>query len=123
MTKMKTTDTKLTKSELEVLEWLKDCPTTEEVLEKLKQMEPLNLDKDPNFVVGCMYGQITEGIFDAMHDEGINQKQLAERLGKSPGYVSRIMNETAAMDLKKLANIAIALNRKVEIRLINHNNP
>lgn len=117
MTRKKTTNKEFTKDEIEVLECLKDCPPTEEVFEKLKQMEPLNLEKDPDFIVSYIYGQITEGIFDAMHDEGINQKQLVERLGKSPGYVSRIMNETAAMDLKKLANIAIALNRKVEIRM------
>lgn len=60
---------------------------------------------------------ISVDILAAMKEEGVNKKQLAEKLGKSQQYVSRIMNETAKMDLEKLANIAIVLNRKVEIRM------
>ena len=66
----------------------------------------LNLDNDPEFIAGVLYGQITEDILAAMEAEGINKTQLAERLGKSPQYVSRIFNESATMELKKLANIA-----------------
>lgn len=115
---MNTTDKKFTSEELEVLEWLKGQPKNEEVLKKIKELEPIDWDNDPEFVANFAKGQVTEDILAVMEMEKINQSQLAERLGKSRQYVSRILNETANFTIDSLAEIAIALNRKIEVRMI-----
>ncbi|MBN1546322.1 MAG: helix-turn-helix transcriptional regulator [Syntrophaceae bacterium] len=115
---MKTTDRKFTAGELEVLEWLKGQPKAEEVLKKIKALKPIDWEGDTEFVANSAKGQVTEDILAVMEMENINRSQLAERLGKSRQYVSRILNETANFTIDSLAEIAIALNRKIEVRMI-----
>ena len=118
---MKTTNEKLNTEELEVLEWLKEQPKTEEVLKKIEELEPIDWDSDPEFVANFAKGQITEDILKAMEEDNINKSQLAEKLGKSRQYVSRVLNETANFTIDSLAEIACALQRKVEARIIKKN--
>jgi transcriptional regulator with XRE-family HTH domain len=43
--------------------------------------------------------------------EGINQTQLAERLGVSKGYISQIMNGNFNYTLKKMIELSLAVNK------------
>ncbi len=53
------------------------------------------LEADPLFLVEYMKATITSDIFTVMEEKSISKTELANRLGKSRQYVSRILNETA----------------------------
>lgn len=115
MTNKKTTMSK------EFSKWLENTPTYDKTLEEIKNMEPLDIENDPEFVADYMKGLITEDILQAMEEEEINKSQLAKRMKKSKQYISRILNETANFTFKSLAEIACALNHKVETRIFKKN--
>ena len=48
---------------------------------------------------------VTEALHNAMEHSGINQAEVAERLGKSRGYVSRVLNGAHNMTLYTLGDI------------------
>jgi len=104
--------------EEDVQKMLDNSMSTAEALEKLKTLSLPKWDEDPEFVADLAKGQITEDILAAMKKDNINKSQLAERLGKSRQYVSRVLNETANFTIDSLAEIACALNRKIEVRMI-----
>ena len=104
--------------EEEVQEMLDNSMTTAEALAKLKTLSLPKWDEDPEFIADLAKGQITEDILAVMEEDGINKSQLAEKLGKSRQYISRVLNETANFTIDSLAEIACALNRKIEVRMI-----
>jgi transcriptional regulator with XRE-family HTH domain len=58
-----------------------------------------------------LYGQVIE----YMDKEGINQNQLATRLGVSKGYVSQILKGEFNYTLKKLIEISLAIGKAPQI--------
>jgi transcriptional regulator with XRE-family HTH domain len=78
------------------------------------------LEADPLFLVEYMKATITSDIFTVMEEESISKTELANRLGKSRQYVSRILNETANYTLDSIAKIAAALKRDVALRLLSY---
>lgn len=58
-----------------------------------------------------LYGQVIE----YMEKEGINQNQLAERLGVTKGYVSQILKGEFNYTLKKLIEISLAVGKVPQI--------
>lgn len=54
-----------------------------------------------------LYGQVTA----YMEKEGINQNQLAEKLGVTKGYVSQILKGEFNYTLKKLIEISLAIGQ------------
>lgn len=54
-----------------------------------------------------LYGQVV----DYMEKEGINQNQLAERLGVSKGYVSQILRGNFNHTLRKLIELGLAVGK------------
>ncbi len=58
-----------------------------------------------------LYGQVIE----YMETEGINQNQLAERLGVTKGYVSQILKGEFNYTLKKLIEISMAVGKVPQI--------
>ena len=48
---------------------------------------------------------------DYIREEGMNQTQLAEKLGVSKGYISQILNGNFNYTLKKMIQLSLALNR------------
>lgn len=47
----------------------------------------------------------TELVYELMEDEGLNQRELAKRLGKSKGFVSQVLNGKRNMTLRTLADL------------------
>ncbi|MCD6589493.1 MAG: helix-turn-helix transcriptional regulator, partial [Candidatus Fermentibacteraceae bacterium] len=78
------------------------------------------LEADPLFLVEYMKLTLTDDIFTVMEEESISKTELANRLGKSRQYVSRILNETANFTLDSIARIAAALEKDVVLRLMNY---
>ena len=58
-----------------------------------------------------LYGQV----IDYMEKEGINQNQLAERLGVTKGYISQILKGEFNYTLKKLIDISLAIGQVPKI--------
>ena len=52
-----------------------------------------------------------------MEREGINQTQLAARLGFSKGYITQILNGEANFSMKKLIDLALKIGMVPDIRL------
>lgn len=58
-----------------------------------------------------LFRQVTE----YMEKEGINQNQLADRLGVTKGYVSQILKGEFNYTLKKLIEISLAIGKVPQI--------
>ncbi len=57
----------------------------------------------------------TEAVCEWLAAEGLSRADLAERLGRSPAYVSQLLNGSRNMTLRTLADMAHALNREVQV--------
>lgn len=79
-----------------------------------------DMDRNPEDVAAYMKLQIASDIYAAMEKQGIDQSELARRLGKSRQYVSRVLNERTNFTLDSLARIACALNMRVAVRFFEH---
>ncbi len=104
----------VTPLESEIRKLLEDVRPTEELMAKLGTGAK-DFENDTEFVAGYLKACLVRDILMAMKEEGINRQQLAERLGKSRQYVSRILNETANFTLQSIAELACALGRKVHV--------
>lgn len=101
----------------EILKLLKKYKTITKLIKESEGMKPLDLDRNPEFVADFMKGMLIEDILKAMEENDISKTQLAERLGKSRQYVTRILNETANFTLKSIAEITCALDMQVQTRI------
>lgn len=90
---------------------LDNTPPVEEVLADLAR-EPLNLDQDPEHIASQLKSDIVEYVLIGMREAGINQNQLAERLGKSRQWVSRLLNEGDNFTVATIAKLACALGKR-----------
>jgi len=70
------------------------------------------LDRDPAFLADYWKSTFVETVLKAMEEQKITRKQLANRLGRSPQYVGRILNETANFTIETMVKIALALDRQ-----------
>lgn len=95
--------------------WLETVPDLDAVLEELESIDVPDIENDPEFQAELLQGAVTEGILQAMEEEEVNRNQLANKMGKSRQYVGRSLNEQANFTLKRLAEFAVALGRKVAI--------
>jgi transcriptional regulator with XRE-family HTH domain len=80
----------------------------EEMLESFKgdiefKLEGLKLD-------------ITERICELMEVRGINRKQLAEIIGSSPAFITKILNGNSNFTLKTMLSLADALGCKLAVK-------
>lgn len=53
-----------------------------------------------------------------MVKRGLTRAQLAERIGKSKAYISKVFNEDVNFTLSTLVSLARALDGRVEIRIV-----
>ncbi|WP_447875849.1 helix-turn-helix domain-containing protein [Serratia fonticola] len=59
----------------------------------------------------------TEDIILAMQDAGINQSDLARKLGRSKSYVSQLLEGRRNMTLKTLSDIAYAIGAEARVSI------
>lgn len=64
----------------------------------------------------------TELILGLMEHEGLTRSELAERIGKSKGHVSQLLNGERNMTLRTLAEIAHAVGHRIELSARAHVN-
>jgi transcriptional regulator with XRE-family HTH domain len=59
--------------------------------------------------------EATETICDILEDEKISRKELADRLGKSKGFVSQLLNGGRNLTLRTVADILHVLGYKIAL--------
>jgi len=72
---------------------------------------------DPEFVADGVSLEIISGIHQAMQRQGLTKKQLAERVGVSPAFISQVLNGKPNLTLLTLAKFCIALGLDCHIEL------
>lgn len=59
--------------------------------------------------------EATEMVYNIMQEEGVTKAELAERLGRSKGYITQLLNGTANMTLRTLSDVCVALDRNINL--------
>ncbi|MGO9175693.1 MAG: helix-turn-helix domain-containing protein [Desulfobaccales bacterium] len=75
--------------------------------------------EDPEFAKlmaqGDLIMEVTETLCELLEKEKVSRKELADRLGKSKGFVSQLLNGGRNLTLRTLADILHALGYKVAL--------
>lgn len=61
--------------------------------------------------------EVTEAIYAEMERSHVTKGQLAARLGRTPAFVTQILNGGRNLTLKTIADVAVALGVNVRLRL------
>jgi transcriptional regulator with XRE-family HTH domain len=61
--------------------------------------------------------ETTEAISSLMDHQGLNKAQLAEKLGRSPAFVTKILRGTNNFTLSTLVDVFFTLDRSVHVSL------
>ena len=75
------------------------------------------IEKTPVYRVEGLKVEIAEQIYLAMQKDGINNAELARRLGKSRPYVTKVLSGNVNFTLETLVNIGDALNCEISLGL------
>jgi transcriptional regulator with XRE-family HTH domain len=73
---------------------------------------------DPDYVAEGLAIAVTEQALGLMRNRRMTQMQLAENMGVSRGYVSRIFNAPPNLTLRSIAQLAIALGTRPQISIL-----
>lgn len=57
---------------------------------------------------------VTERVCELMSQQGVNRSQLADRLGKTKGYVTHLLRGDANLTLRTVSDVYLALGRQFE---------
>ena len=87
-----------------------------------REPEKTLLDKyleDPEFArlmaQGDLIMEVTETLCELLEKEKISRKELADRLGKSKGFISQLLNGGRNLTLRTVADIIHVLGYKVSL--------
>ncbi len=87
-----------------------------------REPEKTLMDKyleDPEFAKlmaqGDLIMEVTETICELLEKEKVSRKELAERLGKTKGFVSQLLNGGRNLTLRTVADILHVLDYKVSL--------
>lgn len=61
--------------------------------------------------------EVTEEIWKAMEETGVNKTELANRIGVTKGYISQVLGGSRNMTLRTLSDICFALGKQVTITM------
>lgn len=59
-----------------------------------------------------------ENLLKRMEEIGMSREDLAEALGKRPGYVTRLFNGNVTWNIKNMCRVAGAVGCRVEVNFI-----
>lgn len=77
-----------------------------------------NLKQDPLFWAEDAKTDFTEEIVRLMKEQSVNKKELAQRLGTSQSYITKILNENVNFTVESMSKIACALGGKMKINIL-----
>jgi len=74
------------------------------------------LDTDPYFLADYTKGQFVADLIGIMRKKGMTKRQFAQRAGKSPQYIGRVLNENANFTIQSMVELVCALGCTLTIR-------
>ena len=86
----------------------------------MKQKDLYNihaLRKQPEFVLTQLQNELYRELTAYMERNTLSKKQLAEKLGVSPSYISQVLNGNFNFTILKLVELALAIDKVPVIRL------
>ena len=86
----------------------------------MKQKELYNihaLRKQPEFVLTQLQNDLYRELTAYMEKNELSKKQLAEKLGVSPSYISQVLNGRFNFTVLKLVELSLAIDKVPVIRL------
>lgn len=72
-------------------------------------------ENDPEYIAYGLMVDLAAQVAKKLKKEGLKQKDLAERLDKSEGWISRFLNDPTNYSVKKLVEIAVVLGMELNI--------
>ncbi len=87
--------------------------------EKLRrEIDRLEQGHDPHYELYGVLLDVTEGIVKRMIEQNVRRTDLAERLGTSRAYITKLLDGQENMTLKTLVRVANALEMKVDTKFV-----
>lgn len=86
-------------------------------LQKWYRDQQKEYSNDKDYRSGYLILSVTEDISELMEEGAVSRKQLAEKLGTSPAYITKILRGNN-FTLKTLSDIAHELNAEVKVEFI-----
>ena len=59
---------------------------------------------------------VTELVCQVMHKQDVSRSQLADRLGKTKGYITQLLDGRTNMTVRTISDVFVALNRAVHFQ-------
>ncbi len=66
-------------------------------------------ERDPEFIAEGLSIRVIEQALKCLEEKGMSQSELADRMGVSRAYISRILNAPPNITLLTIARLAVAL--------------
>jgi transcriptional regulator with XRE-family HTH domain len=85
--------------------------------EKLAEIHD-RLETSASFRIEGLKFDISEQIYLAMEREGLSQTELAQKLGTSRAYITKVLQGNANFTLESLAKFALALDCDIDVSFI-----
>ncbi|MEZ4776500.1 MAG: helix-turn-helix domain-containing protein [Bacteroidia bacterium] len=79
------------------------------------------LKKYPEYWLEGIQNELFRQLHAYMEKEGLNQTQLATRLGVTKGYISQILNGNFNFTIKKLVELLLSIGKVPEFRVLSVN--
>ena len=75
------------------------------------------LDNDPEFLLEVVKLAFAEELCRLLEEQGVSRTQLAERLGTSRAYITRILRTDYNLTAETMVKVALALDARVVLSL------
>jgi plasmid maintenance system antidote protein VapI len=85
---------------------------------EILRRESEHAEKDPEYVYERLVLDVNEAIVEAMESAGLKRADLAERLGTSRAYVTRLLGGPENLTLRTLVKVGMALDSRVEVSML-----
>lgn len=73
---------------------------------------------DPEYLLEGLMIDVTEQIVRQMENNEMTRTQLAQKLGCSNAYITKLLNGSGNLTLKKLLEISVALNCSIDFAFV-----
>ncbi len=73
---------------------------------------------DPQFIAEGLLLDINEQLVKLLQEQGVSKSVLAQRLGVSNAYISKLLNGNENLTIKQLVKIATVLGCKIDVALV-----
>lgn len=76
------------------------------------------LERDPEYVAGKLALEVTEQALQLMEEKGISRTRLAEIMGTSRAYMTKLFNAPPNLTLYSIARLALAIGATPSLYLV-----